>query len=82
MIALLLSRARPSAAVTLPAPQDILAWRIDPSRGQAGFSPHRDRQPDDAAATFRADGSARYATLWVPFVDATPDNSCLYCIPK
>jgi hypothetical protein len=44
---------------------DILAWYVDPNAGQAGFSPHRDRQPDDAAATFRRDGSAMYATAWV-----------------
>lgn len=44
---------------------DILAWMVDPNRGGAGFSPHRDRQPDDAPATFRADGSPMYATAWV-----------------
>lgn len=55
---------------------------VDPNQGQRGFAPHRDRQPDDAAATFRADGSAMYATCWVPFTAATPDNSCLYVIPK
>eukprot|EP00877_Chromochloris_zofingiensis_P008660 jgi/Chrzof1/4047/Cz13g18120.t1 len=61
---------------------DVLAWYVDPNQGQRGFAPHRDRQPDDAAATFRADGSAMYATCWVPFTAATPDNSCLYVIPK
>jgi hypothetical protein len=25
---------------------DMLAWKIDPNVGEAGFSPHRDRQPD------------------------------------
>ena len=60
---------------------DVLAWRINPGAGDAGFAPHRDRQPDDAAATFREDGSAKYVTAWVPFVDAVPENSCLYCVP-
>ena len=23
-----------------------------------------------------------YSTLWLPLTDATPDNSCLYVIPK
>lgn len=61
---------------------DILAWLVDPNRGDAGFSPHRDRQPDDAPATFRPDGSAMYATLWLPLTHATPENSCLYVIPR
>lgn len=55
---------------------------VDPSRGDAGFSPHRDRQPDSSPATFRPDGTAMYATLWLPLTDATPENSCLYVIPR
>jgi hypothetical protein len=55
---------------------------VDPNRGDAGFSPHRDRQPDDSPATFRPDGSAMYATMWVPLTPATPENSCLYVIPR
>lgn len=61
---------------------DILTWLVDPNRGDAGFSPHRDRQPDDTPATFRPDGSAKYATMWVPLTPATPENSCLYVIPR
>ena len=60
---------------------DVLAWKVDPARGQGGFSPHRDRQPADVAGSFRADGSARYVTCWVALSDATPENSCLYCVP-
>jgi hypothetical protein len=26
---------------------DMLAWKIDPNMGESGFSPHRDRQPDE-----------------------------------
>lgn len=62
---------------------DVLAWFVDPNLGHAGFSPHRDRQPDDAAATFRpSDGSAMYATCWVALTDAVPENSCLYVLPR
>jgi len=57
-------------------PQHATAQHTRPCR------PRRDRQPDDAGATFRPDGSAKYTTLWVPFVEATPENSCLYCVPK
>ncbi len=61
---------------------DMLAWHVDPRRSESGFSPHRDRQPDDARATFREDGMAMYTTCWVALTDATPENSCLHMIPK
>lgn len=71
---------------------DVLAWHIDPVRDQAGFSPHRDRQPntrrelqqsfypeEDAEA---GGGQAKYVTHWVALADATPENSCLYVLPR
>lgn len=61
---------------------DILAWYIDPREGVAGFSPHRDRQPDDVSNSFHPDGRAKYVTLWTALSNATPENSCLYVIPK
>lgn len=61
---------------------DMLAWRVDAAAGEAGFSPHRDRQPDNAAASFRADGTPRYATCWLALADATPDTGCLYVVPR
>jgi hypothetical protein len=60
---------------------DLFAWYIEPGKG--GFSPHRDRQPSDATATFHADDEqAKFITQWIALSDATPDNSCLYVIPK
>ena len=32
--------------------------------------------------SFRGDGTPKYATAWVALTDASPDNSCLYFIPK
>ena len=64
---------------------DMLAWYIDPKLNQAGFSPHRDRQPDslaDLKQSFYSDGQAKYITHWIALADATPENSCLYVIPK
>ena len=61
---------------------DMLAWCVSPADGQAGFSPHRDRQPEDVPGSFRSDGMAKYTTCWVALSDATPDASCLYMIPK
>uniref|UniRef100_A0A0G4FQM0 Uncharacterized protein n=1 Tax=Chromera velia CCMP2878 TaxID=1169474 RepID=A0A0G4FQM0_9ALVE len=52
-----------------------------------GFSPHRDRQPDDAASSFFATetgsthGVPKYLTIWGAVTDATPENSCLYVVP-
>jgi Phytanoyl-CoA dioxygenase (PhyH) len=57
---------------------DILAWYIE----SRGFSPHRDRQPDNTPASFHPDGQAKFVTHWVALSEATPENSCLYMIPK
>lgn len=64
---------------------DVLAWYIPP--GQAGFSPHRDRQPEDAMSSFHTNDSdienePKFVTQWIALSDATPSNSCLYVIPK
>ena len=61
---------------------DVLAWHIDPRKDESGFSPHRDRQPEDVSQTFRKDGSAKYTTCWIALTDATPENSCLYMLPR
>ena len=46
---------------------DILAWCIDPCLRESGFSPHRDRQPDDISSSFRSDGLPKYITCWISF---------------
>lgn len=61
---------------------DMLAWRVDAAKGEAGFAPHRDRQPDNAPASFRSDGTAQYTSCWLAVTDANPDSSCLYVIPR
>jgi len=62
---------------------DMLAWHIDPQKNESGFSPHRDRQPDNIRDSFHKDnGQAKYVTLWLALTDATPENSCLYMIPQ
>jgi hypothetical protein len=63
---------------------DVLAWFVDPTHDEktTAFTPHRDRQPDDAPGSFHADGMAKYCTIWLPLTNATPRNSCLYCVPK
>ncbi|GAX22345.1 hypothetical protein FisN_3Hh449 [Fistulifera solaris] len=61
-----------------PFHYDLLAWYID----EGGFSPHRDRQPEDVASSFHPDGEAKFATHWIALTPATTSNSCLYMIPK
>ena len=61
---------------------DMLAWRVDAAKGEAGFAPHRDRQPDNAPASFRSDGTAQYTSCWLAVTEANPDTSCLYVIPR
>ena len=62
---------------------DFLAWYIDPTQHMAGFSPHRDRQPDQISQSFHSnDGQAKYVTMWMALTHAHPENSCLYMIPK
>ena len=64
--------------VTLACSFDIVAWHVDPGAGQAGFSPHRDRQPEDwtlrgiprgVPNTFTRDRDgkqmAKYNTCWL-----------------
>jgi hypothetical protein len=67
---------------------DILAWYVDPKEQTSGFSPHRDRQPSDNTnlqMSFHTeeDGRhAKYVTMWIALTPATPENSCLYVIPR
>ena len=56
---------------------DILAWYIEDN----GFSPHRDRQPDEARESFSG-LDAKFVTQWIALSEASPENSCLYMIPK
>lgn len=56
-----------------------------------GFSPHRDRQPEqwqlngnsseDPRSTFDPEtGIAKYLTAWIALSDALPENSCLHFV--
>jgi len=51
------------------------AWRID--KTGSGFSIHRDIYAKDA----QADGRPAHLTVWIPFTDATPENSCMHMLP-
>ena len=57
---------------------DILAWCIE----HGGFTPHRDRQPENARSTIGENGDAKFVTNWIALTESSPENSCLYVIPK
>ena len=61
---------------------DILAWHVAPGDPRtSAFSPHRDRQPDDLTSSFYKDSMPKYLTAWIALSHASPDSSCLYCVP-
>jgi ectoine hydroxylase-related dioxygenase (phytanoyl-CoA dioxygenase family) len=54
---------------------DFWAWRVSP--GQAGWTPHRDK---NAGALF-VDKSPKSVTVWIPLTQAHPLNGCMYILP-
>ena len=56
---------------------DFWVWNIDPKKGGAGWTPHRDK---GRRALF-PDGSPKAVTVWIPLSPATPLNSCMYIVP-
>jgi hypothetical protein len=56
---------------------DFWAWHVDPGKGDAGWTPHRDK----GYISLRPDGSPMSVTAWIPLTDATPLNSCMYVVP-
>lgn len=57
-------------------PDDFWIWHVDP--GNAGFPPHRDHH---RMLTPQPDGRPAFMSVWVPLVDVTPMNGCLYVVP-
>lgn len=57
---------------------DFWIWIVGPGYEAAGWAPHRDLEKP---GTLRADGLPNLMTVWLPFTDATPLNSCIYVLP-
>ncbi|MDA0771579.1 MAG: phytanoyl-CoA dioxygenase family protein [Cyanobacteria bacterium] len=53
------------------------AWHLDPSKQEAGWEPHRDRDRH----ALEEDGSPLAVTLWIPINEANPMNGCIYLVP-
>lgn len=56
---------------------DFWCWNVDPAKGDAGWTPHRDK----GGTTLRPDGMPNSITVWLPLTDATPLTSCMYIVP-
>jgi hypothetical protein len=56
---------------------DLWAWFVDPTKGEAGWRPHRDRR-----TALYPDLRPKALTVWIPLTQATLLNSCMYVVPK
>jgi Phytanoyl-CoA dioxygenase (PhyH) len=65
----LLRLLMPAGYMLLP---QISAHYVSSSPGRAGWSPHRDS----------LDGTADSVTCWFPLSAATPNNGCIYLVPR
>lgn len=54
------------------------AWHVDPREGGRGWPPHRDYQGESALG----DDMVISLSLWVPLSPATPQNGCMYVLPR
>lgn len=69
--------AEPILGTDICMPSSVWIWYIDQKKGDAGFTPHRDR-PQYLHDTNKLPKSV---TLWTPLTDADPLNGCMYAIP-
>jgi hypothetical protein len=58
---------------------DYWLWCVSVDQAPAGWSPHRDHEVEN---TIHADGRPSLLTVWIPFTDATPENGCIYAVPR
>jgi ectoine hydroxylase-related dioxygenase (phytanoyl-CoA dioxygenase family) len=56
---------------------DFWVWHVDPTAGEAGWTPHVDK----GARALDADGRPLSLTAWIPLTPATPLNGCIYVVP-
>jgi hypothetical protein len=56
---------------------DFWTWHVDPEADESGWRPHRDKGRKSLAA----DGTPLSLTVWIPLMEASPQNSCMYILP-
>lgn len=52
-------------------------WVVDPSKGESGWKPHRDK----GLNSLFPDNRPKSLTVWIPLTEATPLNGCIYILP-
>ena len=61
---------------------DWYVFLVDPANhSYKPGPPHRDR-PAAGASSFHQDDAPKYCSVWLALTEATPQNSCLYFVPK
>jgi len=58
---------------------DYWIWHVDARTRTEGWTPHRD--DEKGRPCLRPDGTPTLATVWIPFTNACPTNSCIYVLP-
>ena len=56
---------------------DFWVWHVDPSKEDAGWTPHRDKGPN----SLFQNGAPKSLTIWIPITNATTENGCMYVLP-
>ena len=56
---------------------DFWIWNVEPSRGDAGWTPHRDKDHN----SLLPDGNPKSLSTWIPLTPATTLNGCMYIVP-
>ena len=57
---------------------ELWVWNVDPHKGESGWRVHRDR----GRASLNSDGSPKTLSTWIAVSRATPENGCMYLVPK
>lgn len=57
------------------------AWHIPATAGAAGWPPHRDCQAETRLDDGDGGEILMSLSLWIPLVDVSEDNSCMYVLP-
>lgn len=56
---------------------DAWVWHVDPAADEAGWAPHRDL----GRHSLNPDRTPKTLQIWIPLVEATPLNGCMYVLP-
>ena len=60
---------------------DWYVFYVGDDFGYSPGPPHRDR-PMAGPESFREQGTPKYSSVWLSLTHATPETSCLYCLPR